>query len=124
MRRHLCPIVVRAVLGLHAKAGPTKEPKSYSFTYEPRQSSRYPAKTITHTDFADDIALLSQSFAAVQKVRLDVERKASIVGLKINVSKTQYIMVGDWSDHSQEDRVLRVADGTTALLDDFKYLGS
>ena len=37
---------------------------------------------------------------------------------------TQYIMVGDWSDHSQADRVLRVADSTTALVDDFKYLGS
>ena len=78
----------------------------------------------SHTDFADDIALLSQSFAGMQKVLLDVEREASIVGLKINVSKTQHIMVGDWPDHSQEDRVLRVADGTTALVDDFKYLGS
>ena len=77
----------------------------------------------SHT-LTDDIALLSQSFAGMQKVLLDVEREASIVGLKINVSKTQHIMVGDWPDHSQEDRVLRVADGTTALVDDFKYLGS
>ena len=101
-----------------------KESESYGFTYEPRQSSRHPAKTLTDTDFADDIALLSQSIAGAQKMLLDVEREASIVGLKINVAKTQYIMVGDWSDHSQADCVLRVAAGTIALVDDFRYLGS
>jgi len=43
-------------------------------------------------------------------------------GSKINVTKTQYIMVGDWSNHLQADCVLRVDDGTIALVGDFKYI--
>lgn len=56
-----------------------KECESNGFTYEPRQSSQHPAKTLTDTDFADDIALLSQSIAGAQKMLLDVEREASTV---------------------------------------------
>lgn len=36
-----------------------KESDSYGFTYEPRQRSQHPAKTLTNTDFANDIILLS-----------------------------------------------------------------
>ena len=65
-------------------------------------SSRHPAKTLTDIDFADDIALLSQSVFGAQNMLLDIEREAATIGLKINVAKTEYIMVGNWSDHSQE----------------------
>lgn len=41
---------------------------------------------------------------------------------KINVTKIQYIMGGDWSNHLQADHVLRVDDGTIALVDYFKYI--
>ena len=50
--------------------------------------------------------------------------KAAIIGLTINVAKTEYITVGDWSDHSQADCVLRVTEGTVVPVDDFKYLGA
>ena len=66
----------------------------------------------------------SQSITGTQKMLLGNEREASIVGLKINVAKTQYIMVGNWSDHSQADCVLQIAAGTITLVDDFRYLGS
>jgi len=34
--------------------------------YQPKKSSRYPARRITVADFADDIALLSESRANAQ----------------------------------------------------------
>ena len=48
--------------------------------------------------------------------------KAATIRLTINVVKTEYITVGDWSDHSQADCALRVTEGTIVPVDVFKYL--
>ena len=40
----------------------------------PRRSSRYPAKYLTDTDFADDIALVSQSLLGAQSLLQSLEQ--------------------------------------------------
>ncbi len=50
-----------------------------------------PGSTVSITDFAyaDDIALLGDSFEAVQDALEEVERNAAAVGLRINAAKTK-----------------------------------
>eukprot|EP00057_Strongylocentrotus_purpuratus_P015031 XP_011669505.1 PREDICTED: angiotensin-converting enzyme-like [Strongylocentrotus purpuratus] len=75
------------------------------FTLEERESSRYSAVMITDTDFADDIALISDNLEKAQKLLEQVESAASQVGLQINSTKTAFMMFGqimatsmDWDE--------------------------
>ena len=61
-------------------------------TLQERKSSRYPAEMITDTDFADDIALISDNLEKAQKLLEQVESAASQVGLQINSTKTKFMM--------------------------------
>ncbi|XP_030844812.1 uncharacterized protein LOC115925283 [Strongylocentrotus purpuratus] len=57
------------------------------FTLQERKNSRYPAEMIKDTDFADDIALISDNLEMAQKLQEQVESAASQVGLQINSTK-------------------------------------
>ena len=59
------------------------------FTLEQRQSKRYPARTLTDTDFADDIALLSDNIADAEVLLHKVESAAKEIGLTINSKKNR-----------------------------------
>ena len=54
------------------------------FTLEQRQSRRYPARMLSDTDFADDIALLSDNIADAEVLLHKVESAAKEIGLTIN----------------------------------------
>jgi hypothetical protein len=85
--------------------------------------SRGKAKYITDRSFADDIFLTSDCHIKVQAMLLSIESVASKVGLRINVPKTEYILVGAlWS--SVENVEIRLASGVLRQVQDFKYLGS
>ena len=60
------------------------------FTLEQRQSRRYPARTLTDKDFADDIALLSGNIADAEVLLHKVESAAKEIRLR-GSQKTEYM---------------------------------
>ena len=75
----------------YAMRNANTNPQETGFTLNPRRSSRHPAATITDADFADDIALLSDSIEKAQLLLLRVEIAAEGIGLHVNENKTEYI---------------------------------
>ena len=61
-------------------------------TYElkKKRSRRYPAKTITDADYADDIALLANTTNQAETLLHSLERDAAGIGLLVNTNKTEY----------------------------------
>ena len=76
----------------------TRETRT-GFTLTPRQSSRNVATYITDTDFADDLALISDYLEEAQLLLLSLEVAAKTAGLHVNYKKTEYMLynqpVGD-----------------------------
>jgi hypothetical protein len=82
-----------------------------------------PGLYLADLDFADDIALLSNNIDKAQKLLLSVEKWALKVGLKINVDKTVYLLVGNW-DKSLTINLQLSSGVKLQAVNDFKYLGS
>ena len=76
-----------------------REATSTGFTLTPRQSSRHVATYITDTDFADDLALISDYLEEAQLLLLRLEVAVKTVSLHGNYKKTEYMLynlpVGD-----------------------------
>jgi hypothetical protein len=90
------------------------------FTIHPRRSRRRPKEALADLDFADDIALLSDTVAEAQELLTRVETACKKVGLALNGPKTKAL-----SYNIQNPQPLCTSDGTTLeYKDDFKYLGS
>ena len=87
-----------------------------------RASSRGPKDTfITDLDFADDIVLFPSTFPAAQLILNRFVETAAKVGLRLNIKKTEYMLIGDWKGIS--DSIL--VDGLPLKeVDDYKYLGA
>ena len=96
--------------------------KDLGFTVQPRRSRRYPAVKVTDVDFADDLALTTDTAAEAQDLLLSVELAANSIGLHLNESKTKYIGV----NLSDDDNTCITAASGEELerVDDFVYLGS
>ena len=77
---------------------------------------------MTDFDFVKDIVLLCGSMTNAQTLLTAVEENAAAVGLHINLQKTEYIRIGDFSNDNHP--VLRVSSGDIAEVTDFRYLGS
>ena len=52
---------------------------------------RYPEQTITDEDYADDIALLSNSPTQAESLLHSLEQIACGIGLHLNIDKTKYM---------------------------------
>ena len=61
--------------------------KNRGFRLTKEKSRRYHAYIITDADYADDIALLANTFTQAKSL----ERAAASIGLHVNVDKTKYI---------------------------------
>ena len=61
------------------------------FEIKPRRSSRYPAKYLTDTDFANDIAPISESLVNAESILQALEQASNCVSLYLNETKTEYI---------------------------------
>ena len=88
--------------------------------FEPtkKRSRRYPAKTITDADYADDIAILANTPDQAETQLHSSERAAAGIGLYVNAHKTEYMCYNQTGDIS-------TLDGTPLkLVDKFTYLGS
>ena len=66
---------------------------THGFTMTPARSRRYPAEKVTDADFADDLALLSNTIDEAQQMLTSLEEAAGAVGLIMNESKTKYMSI-------------------------------
>ena len=88
------------------------------FELTKKRSRRYPAKTITDADYADDIAILVNTPNQAETLLHSMERTAAGIGLHVNAHKTEYMCFNQAGDIS-------TLDGTSLkLVDKFTYLGS
>ena len=89
-----------------------------SFELKEKRSRRYPAKTITDADYADDIALLANTPNHAETLLHSLEQAAAGISLHVNAHKTEYMCYNQTDDIS-------TLDGTSLkLVDKFTYLGS
>ena len=65
--------------------------KENGFKLTKEISRRYPAKTITDADYADDIALLANAPAQAKTLPHSLERAAAGIVLHVNAYKTEYM---------------------------------
>ena len=88
------------------------------FELTKKRRRRYPAKTITDADYADDIAILANTPDQAETLQHSLERVAAGLGLYVNAHKTEYMCYNQTGDIS-------TLDGTPLkLVDKFTYLGS
>ena len=96
----------------------TRDPE-IGFMISKRQGSQQPAVCITDTDFADDLALLSNYVEQAQLFLLMFEIARVVIGLHVNCKKTDYVL------YNQADADLITLEGKKLKqVEDFKYLGS
>ena len=88
------------------------------FELTKKRSRRYSAKTMTDSDYADDIVLLANTPNQAETLLHSLERAATGIGLHVNALKTEYMCYNQTGDIS-------TLDGTCLkLVDKFTYLGS
>ena len=88
------------------------------FKLTKKRSRRYPAKTITDADYADNIAKLANTPNQAETLRHSLERAAAGIGLYVNAHKTEYMCYNQTGDISTLD------GSPLKLVDKFTYLGS
>ena len=88
------------------------------FELTKRRSKRYPAKTITDADYADDLVLLANTPNQAETLLHSLERAAAGVGLHVNALKTEYMCYNQTGNSA-------TLDGASLKLGEiFTYLGS
>ena len=92
--------------------------KENGFQLTKKRSRRYPAKTITDPDYADDIAIVVNTPNQAEPLLYSLERAAAGIGLNINAHKTEYMCFNQIGDISTLERT------SLKLLDKFPFLGS
>ena len=74
---------------------------------------------VTDLDFADDIALISDTAEKARELLLAVERECRKIGLRLNAKKTKVIA------YNINDTTITTLGGEVIeVKEDFKYLGS
>ena len=63
----------------------------HGFELTKKRSKRYPAKTITDADYADDLALLANTPNQAETLLHSLEWAAAGIGLHVNAHKTECI---------------------------------
>ena len=74
---------------------------------------------VTDIDYADNIALLSDSIDKAEKLLHNVEMAAKLIGLHINEKKTQYMTF-----NQNPSKLTTINKKCIKLTNDFPYLGS
>ena len=88
------------------------------FELTQRRSKRYPAKTITDADYADDLAILANTPNQAETLLHSLERAAAGIGLHVNANKTEYMC------YNQTGNIATLDGASLKLVDKFTYLGS
>ena len=92
--------------------------KENGFKLTKEWSRRNSTKTITDTDYTDDLALLGNAPAQVETLLHNLEWAAAGIGLHVNAYKMEYMCFNQTGDIS----ILNV--NFLKLVDKFTYLGS
>ena len=88
------------------------------FELTKKSSRRYPAKTSTDADYADDIVILANTPDQAETLLHSLERGAAGIGLYVNAHKTEYMCY-------HQTGAISTLDGThLKLVNKFTYLGS
>ena len=88
------------------------------FELTKKRSRRYPAKTITDADYADDIAIVANTPNQAETLLHSLERAVAGIGLYVNAHKTEYMCYNQTGDISTLERT------SLKLVDKFTYQGS
>ena len=88
------------------------------FKLTKERSRRYPTKTITDADYADDIALLANASARAETLLHGLERAAAGISVYGNAHKTEFLCFNQTGDMST------LNGSTLKLVDKFTYLES
>ena len=94
--------------------------KENGLLYQPRRSSRHPDLFITDADFADDIALLSDSLTNAQALLSALESASNCTGLYLNETKTECMPI----NIRNNIQIKTLSNNILKCVDDYKYLGS
>ena len=97
---------------------PIDKIKENGFKLTKERSRRYPAKTITDTNYTDDIALLANAPTQAKTLPHSLEWAAAGIGLHVNVHKTEYM----W--FNQIGNISTLNSSSLKLVDKFTYLES
>ena len=85
-----------------------------NFIYKPNifaRNRRYPAETITGTDYTDDLALLANTQARVESLVHNREKIAGGNDVHVNLIRTESMSLkGDWSIATLNSRPLKLLD--------------
>ena len=92
--------------------------KENGFELTKKRNRRYPAKTITDADYADDISILANAHAQTETLLHSLKRAAAGIGLYVNTHKTEYMCFNQTGDIST------LGGSSLKLVDKFTYLGS
>ena len=92
------------------------------FTIRPAKSRKIKAVKIVDADFADDIALTTDTLSEVQSLLDSLETAARSIGLMLNDDKTKFMAINIPCDNG----ALTTSAGKSLKkkVDDFKYLGA
>ena len=88
------------------------------FTLTKSRSSPYPVEIITAGDYADDLALLSDTIDEATELLHILETAASEIGLYINIGKTEFIA------YNQTGAIKLKGGHPIKRVTEFSYLGS
>ena len=94
------------------------EMKENGFKLTKERSRKYPAKTITNADNADDIALLANAPAQAETLLHSLKRAAASIDFHVNAHKTEHMCFNQTGDIST------LNGSSLKLVDKFTYLGS
>ena len=92
--------------------------KESGFDLTKKRSRRYPAKTITDADYADDKAILANAPTQAETLQHSMKRATGGIGLHDNAHKTEYMCFNQTGDIST------LGGSSLKLVDKFTYLGS
>jgi len=91
------------------------------FTVKPARSRRVKAEKVVDADFADDIALTTDTLSEAQSLLDSLEEAARSIGLRLNDDKTKFMAI----NIPCENGALTTSSGKDLeKVKDFKYLGA
>ena len=96
--------------------------KENDFELTKKRSRRYPAKTITDADYADDISILANTPNQAETLLHSLERAAAVIGLHVNAHKTEYMSFNQIGDISTLAGISRKLVDQSDLTDEIKRI--
>ena len=115
----LAPFLFAIVLDYAMRKALEGREEELGFKLEKRRSRRHPPVLITDTDFADDIALISEGIQEAQEMLTRVETETLKIGLHLNEKKTKAMIFNQ--DYTTPIKSKSGKD--IKAVENFKYLG-